>query len=158
MRITDGKTDNSNRTVPLPPTALAVIREVVSVTPAAPTACLFPSPGPLHRGEPITPSTFAKEVSNIVKDLGHTQPTTWTAHDLRRTFISYLEGSSVSSDVVRRLVGHSAGDIHSRVYDRSERLEEMRAAVLKFEAHVAAVRAPKGFSNILPLKAKGKRA
>jgi integrase len=151
MTITNGKTDSSNRTIPLSPVALAVVKDVLTATLSGPNTCPFPSPGPKQGGKAMTASALAKEVKIIAKSLGHTQPVIWTAHDLRRTLISWMEGpGGVSTEVVRRLVGHAAKDVHSRVYSRDPRMEDMRKAVLAYERHVAALAAPKD-SNVIPI-------
>lgn len=156
MTISDGKTAASNRTVPLSPVALQTVKDVLGGIPADADALLFPTPGHKRAGQPITSDALANEVTQIVTALGHTQPEPWTCHDLRRSFTSHLEGSGIHTEIVRRLVGHVGRDVHSRVYDRSERLEDMRDAVLAFERHVSGLGAPQGGNVVSITKGAGK--
>ena len=144
MTITDGKTSASNRTIPLSPVALQTVKEVLAATPAEGDALLFPTPGAKRAGQPITSDGLANEVSAIVEALGHTQPEPWTAHDTRRTIISWMEGSGVDTEVVRRLVGHVGRDVHEKVYSRNPRLDEQRKAVNAYEAYVSSLAVPAG--------------
>lgn len=157
MTIRDGKTAASNRTVPLSPVALNAVKEVLALIPADPDALLFPTPGARRAGQPITSDCLANEVSAIVEALGHTQPEPWTCHDLRRSIVTWMEGDGVDTAVVRRIVGHVAGDVHSRTYDRSTRMEDMRAAVLAYERHVSSLAAPRG-GNVVSINTKEKSA
>jgi integrase len=154
MVITDGKTDASNRTVPLSPVALQTVMDVLAATPANPDALLFPARG---KDTATGSATFAREVADIVEALDHDTPHEWTCHDLRRSFVSWMEGEGgVPTEVVRRLVGHAARDVHSRVYDRSARLEDMKSAVLAYEKHVSSLAAPQG-GNVVSIT-RGKSA
>lgn len=158
MTITGAKTAASNRTVPLSPAALQTARDVLAATPADPDALLFPTPGYKRAGLPITSDAFANEVALITKALGHTQPEPWTAHDLRRTLVSWMEGpGGIHTETVRRLVGHVGQDVHQRVYSKDPRMEEQRAAVCAYERHVSGLAQPKG-GNIVNLTPKGATA
>ena len=60
----------------------------------------------------------------------------------------------MDGDIRRRITGHQAPDIHGRVYDRAQRLEDMRAALLIIEGAYAAAFtvATTKADNVLTLK------
>jgi integrase len=147
MTIRDGKTTASNRTVPLSPVALQTINDILGGIPTQGDALLFPAIG---KGKALTSRMLAKEVALIATALGHDKPDIWGAHDLRRSCVSWMEGSGVDTQVVRKLVGHVGQDVHSKVYDRSTRLEDQRAAVLAYERHVSGLAQPKG-GNVISI-------
>ena len=134
MRITDGKTDASNRVVPLAPAARAVFEAQVASTTTA-TDLVFPSP---RAGAVIPSNEISRSCRKLVKLL---KLTPFTPHDLRRTAISIMAEAGVDGDIRRRITGHQAPDIHGRIYDRAQRLDDMRAALLVIETAYAAAAA-----------------
>ena len=78
----------------------------------------------------------------------------WTPRDLRRTATSRLADLGIDGDVRRRITGHVAHDIHGRVYDRAERLQDGLAALKQLEMLVLAEaeRTQKSGDNIIALK------
>jgi integrase len=91
----------------------------------------------------------------ISERLGHAH---WSAHDLRRSFITALHEAGTDPFLVRRLAGHRAGDVHSRHYDRAQRIEQMRTALGQWGEHImeqARLRAADGRAEVLPLKRHG---
>jgi integrase len=60
-----------------------------------------------------------------------------TPHDLRRTVATGLAALGIPREDRLAVLAHVAGDIHGRVYDKYARLKEKRAALEKWESHVA---------------------
>jgi integrase len=126
FRIEGGKTRASNRTLPLTPTALAVIEEQLAQLPdRTGVAVVFPSP---RAGVQIASNEVSHNTDRLLAHLNHTPR--WTAHDLRRTLTSVLADRGVDGDTRRLIVGHKAPDIHAAVYDKAARVEQMREALL----------------------------
>jgi integrase len=66
----------------------------------------------------------------------------WTLHDLRRTFSSGMAALGVPQVVVEKLLNHVSGGTQSpiaQVYNRYIYLDEMRAAVLKWDEYLASL-------------------
>jgi integrase len=63
----------------------------------------------------------------------------WTHHDLRRTFATGLASLRVPPYIIERLLNHASGTISgvAAVYNRYHFLNEMREAMLKWEAKLA---------------------
>jgi integrase len=62
-----------------------------------------------------------------------------TPHDFRRTVATGLAALSIAREDRMAVLSHVVGDIHGAVYDKYERLKEKRAALEKWERHVAAL-------------------
>jgi integrase len=64
--------------------------------------------------------------------------TGFTLHDLRRTFATRLAELGVAPHVIERLLNHVTGTLSpiARVYNKARYLEEMRAAIEKWEAQL----------------------
>ncbi len=76
---------------------------------------------------------------------------TFVFHDLRRTVRTGLVRlPGVSVDVAEAVIGHAAAGI-LKVYDRHDRLEEKRAALSAWSAHVESLVERFGRSNVVPL-------
>jgi integrase len=66
----------------------------------------------------------------------------YTLHDLRRTFASGMARLGVQQVVVEKLLNHVTGGVQSpiaQVYNRYSFMDEMRAAIGKWEAHIASL-------------------
>ncbi len=127
ISIEVGKTHASRRKVLLPPLAWSIVQEALDKLPnQSPTTRLFTAP---HGG--LIPEN---EVSRAARKIVNaTDMVPWTPRDLRRTAISRLTDLGVDGDVRRRITGHAAIDVHGRVYDRAERLQEGREALQRLE-------------------------
>lgn len=159
----DAKTDESNRTIPLSGAALALLLPAIQgLKKAKPDLFVFPAVPHMQRkaggGSLRAPHIHRESVTRagtrIVLDLGHTKPAPWTIRDLRRTFITWAHETGHEPDLVRRITGHAAQDVHGRVYDRSKRLETMRLLLNEWAAYVAECRAKEAkqeASNVLLL-------
>ena len=128
IRITDGKNAASNRTLPMNPALRAVIEAQLAQPRVTGQALLFPSP---RAGIVIRSTEIGRAGRVLVKQLNH-QP--WTPHDLRRSAITVMAEAGIDGDIRRRVTGHRAEDVHGRVYDRAQRLDDMRKALLVIEA------------------------
>lgn len=127
LMVTGGKTQASNRTLPLTAAARAVIELQAASLGEEEQDLLFPSP---RAGKVIPSNEISRSVRDLVKLLKQAR---WTPHDLRRTAITVMAEAGIDGDIRRRVTGHQAADIHGRIYDRAARLEDMRAALLVVE-------------------------
>lgn len=59
----------------------------------------------------------------------------WTPHDLRRTCRSGLSALGTPDDIAERVLGHALPGVRG-VYDRDDRIDDRRAAQLRWEARV----------------------
>lgn len=149
IAITDGKTDASNRVLPMTPVTRAIIEARVA---QVGQGLLFPGP---RLGRLIASNEISRTCRAMVKRL---KLSPFTPHDLRRTAISIMAEAGIDGDIRRRITGHQAPDIHGRVYDRALRLEEMKAALLKIEnAYAAAATAAAPSGSVINLKGKGSK-
>lgn len=148
FEITDGKTDASNRVVPMTPATRAIIESRID---KVGLGLLFPSS---RSGTVIPSNEISRSCRKLVKLAGVTP---FTPHDLRRTVISVMAEAGVDGDIRRRVTGHDAHDAHGRIYDRAQRFEDMRTALLIVERHylvAAQAAASKAASNNVETVAK----
>lgn len=68
----------------------------------------------------------------------------WTLHDLRRTAATRMAELSVQPHIIERILNHSSGEISgvAAIYNRAKYFEEMREALLRYEAHILSIVAP----------------
>jgi integrase len=68
----------------------------------------------------------------------------WTLHDLRRTFATGLQRLGVRLEVTEALLNHVSGSRSGIVgfYQRHAWMDEMRAALVMWENHIALLPAP----------------
>jgi integrase len=126
-----GKTADAKRTLPVGPTARAMLAALVDRAAGQAADALFVSPA----GGALDPHEVSKAAGGLVQRLGCDG---FTPHDLRRTLISHLHEADFNEGIIRRLAGHKARDVHDSVYNRSERLEKVRDALEQYERHVVA--------------------
>lgn len=65
--------------------------------------------------------------------------TDWTLHDLRRTVSSGMAALGIQQIVVEKLLNHMSGGTQSPislVYNRHSYMDEMREAILQWEAYL----------------------
>ena len=147
--IRGGKTQASNRNLPLPAMARSILAEQINAAdPQKPEALVFPAP---RSGKVLPSNEISRAARHIVEALGH-EP--WTPHDLRRTLATVLAEQRIPGDVARRITGHIATDIHGAVYDRATRYEDMRAALTVMEQWISAAAAKEGAvgANVVPIR------
>lgn len=152
ITISGGKTKSSNRTLPLPPAAMALVERAAAGKGKG--SLLFPN----SKGAQIPSNEISRSARVIVEMLGQTS---WTPHDLRRTAISVMAEEGVDSEVRRRISGHLPKDVHGRTYDRAARSEAMRAGLFTVERWImaasakAAAKAAENSGNVVPLHSNG---
>ncbi|MGD1036988.1 MAG: site-specific integrase [Roseiarcus sp.] len=99
-------------------------------------ALLFPARGTSDR--PF--SGWSKCKRNLDQKLG-SEVEQWTLHDLRRTFATNLAALGVRLEVTEKLLNHVSGSLGGivAVYQRHDFKDEMREAMEKWEARLAAL-------------------
>ena len=98
------------------------------------TGLLFPG-----RNSATPFNGFSKSTAAFNRKLVGVAP--WTIHDLRRTFSTGLARLRVTPHIKERLLAHaSAQNSVEAIYDRHAYQEEMREAVMRWEAHLVSLR------------------
>lgn len=111
----------------------------VTVLAAAPAeGLLFPARG---RNTPFNGWSKAKRQLDKLSGVS-----SWTLHDLRRTFSTRLAQSGVAPHIIERLLNHVSGTISgvAAVYNRHHFLPEMRVAIENWESRLTAILASGG--------------
>ncbi len=127
--IREGKTRSSRRSLPAPPELWSIISAAVQAAEGR-DGLLFPAP---RSGKQISHQDVAKLCRKLVEAMDVER---FTPHDLRRTAVSTMSEARVPEEIRRRVTGHQAKDVHGRIYDQAERLEEVRKALEAIEARV----------------------
>lgn len=151
ISIQVGKTHASRRKVLLPTLAWSIVQVGLDgVKDASPEALLFHAP----QGGEVPENEVSRAARRIVDSAGMVP---WTPRDLRRTAISRLADLGVDGDVRRKITGHVAQDVHGRVYDRAQRLNDGFAALKQLEELILQEvrRASTADGNILSFKVGG---
>lgn len=113
--------------VPLPPEVVRILEGLPRLA-----GCDLVFPG--RHGRPMTGwSKRMRPVQARSRELGLAP---WTLHDLRRTVRTGLARLGVSDAVAERILAHAPRDHLLAVYDRSDRLAEMREALERWTRHV----------------------
>ena len=132
LRLVPPKTDDSARTVPLPPVCVDALhehrkRQFAERSEAWPDwedhVLVFPS----RRGTPIEPDNLRRSWSEIRERAG-LGPTRF--HDLRHTCVTLLLDLGTPPHVVQEIVGHSAIEVTMTIYAHVS-LDEKRKALRK---------------------------
>jgi len=132
LRFVPPKTDDSARTVPLPPVCVDALREHRKRQFAERSeiwpdwedhGLVFPS----RRGTPIEPDNLRRSWSEIRERAG-LGPT--RLHDLRHTCVTLLLDLGTPPHVVQEIVGHSGIEVTMTIYAHVS-LEEKRKALAK---------------------------
>jgi integrase len=101
---------------------------------------LFPAARERVKGKPATVfNGFSKAKAAFATECGVNG---WQLHDLRRTYSSNMAALGIPQIVVEKLLNHVSGGTQSpiaQVYNRYSYMQEMRAAVLKWEAYLASL-------------------
>ncbi|EIX1762585.1 tyrosine-type recombinase/integrase [Cronobacter sakazakii] len=91
-------------------------------------------------GEMKKPEAVSQWGRNIYSRLEHS--TSWTLHDLRRTFATGLNSMGVAPHVVEQLLGHSMPGVMA-VYNHSQYIREKRAALEQWAKYLEKIKALK---------------
>ncbi|MFG1879378.1 tyrosine-type recombinase/integrase [Sphaerisporangium sp. NPDC049003] len=132
LQFVKPKTEDSERTVPLPPICLHALKEHRKHQFAERSNCwpdwedhglVFPS----RRGTPMEPDNLRRSWGEIrgAADLGSVR-----LHDLRHTCVSLLLDLAVPPHIVREIVGHSDIDVTMKIYAHTS-IDEKRKALGK---------------------------
>lgn len=132
--------------VPLAPMALEIVRDRQGRAGRGQTH-LFASEY-ADRG-PIARHTLSQALRRLIPSLAPDGPdadailtlkaSPPTPHDFRRTVATGLAALGILREDRMALLAHSHGDVHAVHYDRHERFAEKRAALEKWESHVAEI-------------------
>jgi integrase len=121
-------------TFPIGPEAQSIIKDAPRLID---NPYLFPAARERVKGKPATVfNGFSKAKAAFDKECGING---WQLHDLRRTMSTYMAELQIPQIHVEKLLNHVSGGTQSaiaQVYNRYTYLDEMRAAVLKWEAYL----------------------
>jgi hypothetical protein len=79
----------------------------------------------------------------------------WVNHDLRRTLRTGLSRLRIDRDMREAVLGHALPGVEG-TYNQYDHLDEKRAALERWAAHVWTIVAPSRPSNVVPLRDIGK--
>ena len=133
ISVTTSKTSAGLRALPLPRTAVATLRELREKTSKG-QAFLFPAEAGSKRARHLHPESLSRAFARACDRLKIADAST---HDLRRTCLSGLIELGHES-VADRIAGHVPRHVMGRHYDRSKRLDAMRAGLEAWSAAVDA--------------------
>lgn len=136
ITIRKSKTDAGRRVLPLPPTALALLRDLrADADRTDPRGTMvFPAAGTAERREHLHPESLSRAVARAAERL-KLEP--FTHHDLRRTCITGLAELGHDGLAVR-IAGHTSKTVTGRHYDHSRRMGPIRAALTEWDAAISA--------------------
>jgi integrase len=132
LRLVPPKTEESVRTIPLPPLCITALRKHADRQAAERTSArakweehtlVFPS----QLGTPMEPDNLRRSWGRISKGAGITGV---RFHDIRHTCVSLLLDLKVPPHIVREIVGHSDIEVTMTIYAHAS-LDEKRAALRK---------------------------
>jgi integrase len=119
---------------PLPPMALAIIRRRLGAVENSP----FVFASPVDPSQSIIAQAPTRAIQRAA--LRGLVPAGFTPHDLRRTARTYWAKLGIMPEIARRLLGHvpPRTDVDAAVYDQHLYLDEMLAALIRWENHLKA--------------------
>jgi integrase len=130
LRLVPPKTDDSARTIPLPPICVKALREhaerqaverVAAGMDWANHGLVFPS----RLGTPMEPDNLRRSWGRICQAAGIDNV---RFHDIRHTCVSLLLDLKVPPHIVREIVGHSDIEVTMTIYAHAS-LDEKRKAL-----------------------------
>lgn len=143
---------------------LALARQIAAKA-EKPDAKSWPKVGPVIsiRGK-VALSCFSQAktaldgaVLKARKEAGALEP--WRVHDLRRTLATGLQRLGVRFEVTEAVLNHVSGARSgvAGIYQRHDWRDEKRSALESWARHVAAIVAPAGTENVVPIRKRGPR-
>jgi integrase len=136
--------------VPLPPTAVVILRRLQALTPKGSPWILT---SPKHPTSPVERTTLPATLFDIAKKGLLPTPDgrgSWVRpHDLRRTFRTNITRLT-SSAIAERCLNHVLPSMEA-VYNQHDYLGERREALEKWEAELMKIVHPDGAGNVVPL-------
>jgi integrase len=136
ITVTRSKTSAGLRALPLPHAAVERIRDLRAGS-GKDQVFLFPAEPSSKRARHMHPESLSRAFARACQRLGIPAAST---HDLRRTCLSGLIELGHES-VAERIAGHARRHVMGRHYDRSTRMEAMRAALDAWSAAIDAAAA-----------------
>jgi integrase len=132
LRLVPPKTDDSARTVPLPPICVKALRDHAERQAVERVAAGMDWEGhglvfPSRLGTPMEPDNLRRSWGRICHTAGITAV---RFHDIRHTCVSLLLDLKVPPHIVREIVGHSDIEVTMTIYAHAS-LDEKRAALRK---------------------------
>jgi integrase len=124
ISVTTSKTSAGLRTLPLPRAAADVLRELRAASKKG-AVYLFPAEDGSKRAKHLHPESLSRAFARACGRLSIADAST---HDLRRTCLSGLIELGHES-VAERIAGHVPRHVMGRHYDRSSRMDALRAAL-----------------------------
>jgi integrase len=119
------------RSFPLHPAAIAALREwqdegyrVLVGRPPTPSSPVLPAAHAMKHGEANRPQS-ARALRADLDAVGH--PLAVRFHDLRATFITWMNRALVDERLIRRFVGHAGKSVAERHYIHTDRAEMVEA-------------------------------
>jgi integrase len=100
-------------------------------------------------------SKMRARLAEAVRKALEKEPEHWTLHDLRRTFATRAaEDMKIAPHVIDKILNHSTGVVRgiAAVYNRSELLDERRAALEAWSRFVLATVETKETANVVVLR------
>jgi integrase len=141
----------SEKTLPLPPMAAALLRELKSAT--GHTHWLIP--GRDDDDKPANASLLTGSIRHL-RDQGLLTCSPFTPHDLRRTMANRMaEELEVSGEAIKAVLGHSRSDVTSVHYTQNQQLRMKLAALTAWERRlreILGLEPTAGTNNIVELK------
>lgn len=136
VTVTTSKTSAGLRALPLPRAAVAMLGELKEAAGKG-ERFVFAARGDAHRAPHIHAESLSRAFARACDRLTIADAST---HDLRRTALSALMELGHES-VAERIAGHVPRHVLGRHYDRSKRLDAMRAGLEAWAAAIDAARA-----------------
>jgi integrase/recombinase XerD len=137
VSVTTSKTSAGLRTLPLPPAAAEELRELREGAGKKSARYLFPAEQGSKRTPHLHPESLSRAFARACSRLSIAGAST---HDLRRTALSGLAELG-HEGVAGRIAGHRGSGVFAVHYDRSRRLEAMRAAIVEWSQTIDAAAA-----------------
>ena len=94
----------------------------------------FPTDG--FNVKPTDISTCRKKIRDALPEIPH-----WTPHDFRRYFSSTCSKLGIPIDITEAILAHTTGSRSEiqRIYDRDNRLPQMRSALERYQNYVVKI-------------------
>jgi integrase len=146
----------TDHVTPLPPQAVAILRDALAHSTDDRYVFGSPSGGPFAHNILNDRLRLAFGGKKIVVDRdGASIPIApFVLHDLRRSIATHMTRMSVPRLIVAKLLNHSAGDrdtVTGEVYDRNEYLPERRTALEQWANRMEALAAGRQQSNVVEM-------
>jgi integrase len=133
-------------TVPLAPTAVAILRRLRALWPGSPWVL----PSPLDPARPLSPKALTRALRRLQGSGRLAFQTGATVHDLRRTWRTLAGDLGVAFEVAEACLGHKLGGV-AGVYARGDMVERRREATELVGAALDRIRLGKA-AAVVPMR------